>query len=430
MLAKLWPMALLALLLLYSGCAQPPPSTPTPAITPAPAPDVLPGNGAVRASGKIVPAQKADLSLPAGGLVQTVPAAVGKRVEVGETLVELDRTAAEAAVIQARAGLFRAQADLAALRTGPRPQEIAAAQASLDAFKARLAQLAEAGRPAALAAAKADLAAAEAARQRLFDGPSEEERIVALAELSNAKAALSRAQSAYDQVSSRNDVGMLPESQELQEATNNYEAAQARYDALFATPDASAAAAASAQIQQAQAALDRLQNPATQSQIAEAEAQVRGAQAELDLLTAGPRDETLAAAAVAITEAAAVLQGAEADLANTEIHAPFTGTVTALSVNPGETVQPGQVVVTLADLDHLQMETTDLSERDVARVAVGQPAIVHLEALATEIEGRVTSIAPEASVIGGDVVFAVVVELDNPPPGLRWGMSGEVEINP
>lgn len=33
-------------------------------------------------------------------------------------------------------------------------------------------------------------------------------------------------------------------------------------------------------------------------------------------------------------------------------------------------------VVTLADLDRLQAETTDLSERDVARVRVGQPATV------------------------------------------------------
>ena len=42
------------------------------------------------------------------------------------------------------------------------------------------------------------------------------------------KAALRQAQSAYDNLSWRNDIGVLPESRQLQEATNNYEAAQAR----------------------------------------------------------------------------------------------------------------------------------------------------------------------------------------------------------
>jgi hypothetical protein len=74
------------------------------------------------------------------------------------------------------------------------------------------------------------------------------------------------------------------------------------------------------------------------------------------------------------------------------------------------------------------VETTDLSERDVARVALGQETIVYVEALGDEIPGRVVGIAPQATTIGGDVVYTVYVELDEMPPGLRWGMSTEVEI--
>ena len=73
------------------------------------------------------------------------------------------------------------------------------------------------------------------------------------------------------------------------------------------------------------------------------------------------------------------------------------------------------------------METTDFSERDVARVAVGQPVTVFVEALSKEISGRVLRIAPQATVVGGDVVYAVVVALDEQPPDLRWGMSVEVQ---
>ena len=63
------------------------------------------------------------------------------------------------------------------------------------------------------------------------------------------------------------------------------------------------------------------------------------------------------------------------------LRAPFAGTVTALRLNTGEMALPGQVALTLADLSRLQVETTDLSRRNVDRVAVGQPVSVFVEAL-------------------------------------------------
>lgn len=89
---------------------------------------------------------------------------------------------------------------------------------------------------------------------------------------------------------------------------------------------------------------------------------------------------------------------------------------------------PGQVALTLVDLSRLRVETTDLSELDVARVAVGQRASVYVEPLGVTVGGRVVRLASQAEMIGGDVVYAVLVELDEQPPGLRWGMSVEVEI--
>ena len=84
--------------------------------------------------------------------------------------------------------------------------------------------------------------------------------------------------------------------------------------------------------------------------------------------------------------------------------------------------------VTLADLSHLQVETTDLSERDVTEVQAGQGATVYVEALNVDVPGRVARISPLASTVGGDVVYTVVVDLDEQPAGLRLGMSVEVEI--
>ena len=108
--------------------------------------------------------------------------------------------------------------------------------------------------------------------------------------------------------------------------------------------------------------------------------------------------------------------------------APFDGTIISVDVAAGETVVPGRVAVLLGDLSKYQIETTDLSERDVARVKVGQTVNVSIEALGETFTGKVTSIALVSSTLGGDVVYTVTIELDEQPQGLLWGMSADVEI--
>ena len=159
-----------------------------------------------------------------------------------------------------------------------------------------------------------------------------------------------------------------------------------------------------------------------------AKAQQAQAEQQLALLKEDPSAEQIATARAQVAQAEAAVQVVRVALAQAEIRAPFAGTISALAISPGEAVVPGQTVLALTDLSQLRVETTDLSERDVAQVALGQEAVVYVEALAEEIPGRVVGIAPQASTIGGDVVYTVSVELAEQPPGLRWGMSTEVEI--
>jgi multidrug efflux pump subunit AcrA (membrane-fusion protein) len=418
-------------LVLLAGCAGRPTAAPAPvsAVTPAATPARQPRSGAVSASGKIAPAQKAELSFPAAGRVQTVTVKEGDQVQAGVVLVTLDKAAAEAAVAQAQATLARAQANLAGLKAGPRPEELTAAQAAVDAVQAQLARVKEPARPEEIAAAEAALAAARAAQSKVQAGPDANAVAAAAAELASAQAAVRQAQAAYDQIKGNPDAGRYPQALQLEQATNALAAAQARYRQITASPSAADLAAAQAAVDQAAAALAKTKAAARPADITAAEAEVRRAQAQYDLLKAGVRPEPLAAAAADISAAEAALWRAQVDLANTELAAPFAGVVTALKVNPGEMALPGQVVLTLADLSHLRVETTDLSERDVARVAIGRPATVSVDALGAQIAGHVAAIAPQANVVAGDVVYTVVVELDNPPAGLRWGMSAEVEIN-
>ena len=126
--------------------------------------------------------------------------------------------------------------------------------------------------------------------------------------------------------------------------------------------------------------------------------------------------------------AQALLDIAQANLAQATLLAPAGATVASVDILPGEYVSQNQALVTLAALDALQLETTDLSERDITRVKVGAPVDISIQALNESFRGKVIRISPMASTVGGDVVFKVTIGFDQQPEGLRWGMSAEVAI--
>ena len=129
-----------------------------------------------------------------------------------------------------------------------------------------------------------------------------------------------------------------------------------------------------------------------------------------------------------VQQAQVTLELAQISLAEGTLTAPFEGIVASLSVIPGEFVQSDQAVVTLATLNSLQVETTDLSERDIAKVKIGAPVSIFIEALNENFSGNVVSISPKADTVGGDVVFKVIIAFDKQPENLLWGMTAEVTI--
>ena len=82
----------------------------------------------------------------------------------------------------------------------------------------------------------------------------------------------------------------------------------------------------------------------------------------------------------------------------------------------------------LADLENLRVETTDLNEIDVARIEIGDTAIVNFDALPdVVVEGKVIRVAQKAAE-GSGVNYTVVVLLDEIPEKLRWGMTAFVDV--
>jgi multidrug resistance efflux pump len=128
-------------------------------------------------------------------------------------------------------------------------------------------------------------------------------------------------------------------------------------------------------------------------------------------------------------QAQSALDSAQAALAQATLVAPYDGTIVSINVVPGELVRSGQVVAVIGDLTHMQVETTDLSERAIAAVRIGQAASIRLKAFTQDLSGKVIMIAPLGVESKGDIVYKVTIDLDKQPDGLMWGMTGDVDIN-
>ena len=295
------------------------------------------GLGLTQIDARVVPVEESNLSLNSNGIIAEVLVNEGEEVAAGQVLVRLDDNLARVSATQAQANLARAQANLEKLKAGARQQEIEQAQAAVDAAQARYNKLANTTLPGEVASAQASVASAQASYAKTAEGASAEELIAARNDLANAEAKLRNATSKYNQVKDRSDVGMLPESLELEQATHAYGAAQARLENLEAGASQASLSLAAAQITQAQVQLDNARAGQADS-LAESEASLQSALASLELLKAGNRTEDVAAAEADVASAAAQLQQALIALAQTELKAPFAGTVAELNVAVGESI--------------------------------------------------------------------------------------------
>lgn len=382
----------------------------------------------ILADAKVVPVLRSDLNMAASGIAMQIAVREGDRVEAGDLLIKLDDAQQRVAVAQAQANLARAQANLDRILAGARSEDIAIAEAALQAAQANYERLVNAAAPGNIKSAEAALARAQAEYNRLTQGPSEEVLIAARANLASAEAQLNQARSAYNRVRDMADVGMRPESLNMQQATINFEAAQARLDDLLNGPTQAELAVASASIRQAQAQLDMMKN-AMPSDVTAAAAQVAQAQAQLDALKSGARSEEIAAAEADVASATAALQQALVALRNTELRAPFAGVVASLNVNVGEQVAPGLPVIQLADDSAWEIRTSDLTELDVVGVTQGKLVTLTFDALPDlQLNGTVDRIRPIGQDNRGDTVYTVVVKPERQDSRLLWNMTAVVDF--
>jgi HlyD family secretion protein len=116
-------------------------------------------------------------------------------------------------------------------------------------------------------------------------------------------------------------------------------------------------------------------------------------------------------------------------LDETELRAPFAGTIAALDLKVGETVVPGTPVVHLADLATWQIETTDLTELNIVRVRPGSAVTVTFDAIpALELPGTVSRIRALGENKQGDITYVVTITPDRQDERLHWNMTASVSM--
>ena len=239
------------------------------------------------------------------------------------------------------------------------------------------------------------------------------------------------------------DVLVQLESDELRAALAQAVAAErqakARLEGLRSTGRTAAQAAraqADASLQAASASLARVQRLVAEgfyspAQLDEARravdvarAQQLSAQAQLQANADAGTEVAQAQAQLALAQAATV--AAQARLAQATLVAPADARVLVRGVEPGQIVQPGKALLSLALAGPTQL-VAQVDERFLEQLQPGQPAWVVADAFATQrFAARVLSIAPAVDAQRGAI--EVKFSIEQAPAFLREDMTLSVEV--
>lgn len=273
----------------------------------------------------------------------------GDRVRQGQPIISLQSDDLQAILQQKKAALEQAQANLALLQAGTRPEQIAQARATLVQAQARLRDAQKGAQPQEIAQAVAQIESAKS-------------------ELDLAKSRTKR----YGQLRKEGAVSQDQFEGYLKQQRSNAAAlavAQKRLEQLRQTRS-SDMSALSAAVEQQRQNLRQQEN--------------------------GPRPAEIAQARSQVNQAAAQVRSAQAQLRYTKVLAPFTGVVGNIPVKVGEYAGKGDRLTTLTKNDFFDLNLAIPLDR-AQRLRLGLPVQL-LDARGGSIaQGAVSFIAPNAT---------------------------------
>ncbi len=407
----------------------------------------------VSESGAIEPVRVVEIKSRVPGRIEALFVDEGAVVQQGQLLARIDPREIQQQVEQGSAQVESAKANTERARIALEMQE-REARLQLRQAEIRLEQI-ERELEAQPTITRASLQSAESAFKsaqenlRLLETVKHPQERVELANaLRTAEAQLEEAQRNYERLQNLLDKGYVSRQQvdsartALTNAESQLRNLQQRQQQL-AEQQRIELETARAQLESARAELERARANAIQDEIkrkAYESAKNDVENARLRLREIEMRRLELQQAQASERQATSQFQNLMIQFSETDVRAPISGVVTRRYREVGELVMSGTTgfgegtpIMQVADLSQMRVRL-NLNELDVAKVRVGMPVEVRVDALPDKVfKGEVRKIAP-ASQSGqgasalGVVKFAVEVYLKQTDPALRPGMTARCRI--
>ena len=366
----------------------------------------------VALSGNLAAASETDLDFTASGRVSAVTVAAGQQVTAGQALATLDTTTLQAALDQAQATLSSAQAKLSADEQGTTPSSLAQAEASVNSAQVSLAN--------ATTAYNDTLAVNDAS-------------------ITQSQAQLQQDQTAQQNDCAANANGQQCQSDQVKVNTDQANLASAQSKAQQSDDSAMAQVnTAHVTLQNAQNSLAALQQGATPKQIQQDEAQVQIDQIGVNTAQTNLSGATVTAPVSGMVEAVNVTPGQQVSGGSSSSSSGSgassggsgsgaTGTAGSSSASSSSSSSSTSHAIVLVTPGVFQV-TGSVSDAQVDEITVGQSAQVVPAGSQEAVTGKVTYVAPVATVSSGVATFPVTVVLNGTNPSLRAGMSASVSV--
>jgi RND family efflux transporter MFP subunit len=390
----------------------------------------------VSLTGNTKPEQSVSLSFGSSGTISNVYSDLGKQVQAGQVLAELNMNDLVAGLHQAQANVDAQQAKLQGLQSGARPEDIALyKQKYADASSA----LVIAMNNTYLQTESAVLRYADTlftngttvnpAIQVSTQSRDEEQsinmdRIIAGEKLKKWKTALTSISASSDD-KSINDTRSIGT-----DAVNFISGFISHLGTIVGILNPNGSNLSQTVIDTYRTNINTAAQIVTSGASAEQTAYAAWTSADETLISqqAGSKSTDISAQVAAVKSAQAGVDSSLANIQNAEIVAPLSGTITQFDAKVGQLASPSTPLVSIMSDSGYEVDA-GASEIDVGKIALGNKVSMTIDALPNEtFPGSVFYIAPAQTNVQGVITYQIKISFDKPDPRFKSGFTVNIDI--
>ncbi len=405
----------------------------------------------VSETGQVEKGEKINLSFQNAGKIEKIYVEVGENVKKGDILAKLETNNLKIQLQDAKAALSLVQAQLNKLLAGASQEEIKVAQTkvensqvSLDTAKQNLDDAYEDAvnnlNDSYLKAYGAQNSVA--AIQRTYFITSDQEGVRVKENKEAIEAAVSAIRSYLTEVQNNPtkeniDLNLNQIKNELSAIFNSLavirEACEApAYRSVVSSTDKSSLDTQRTNINTAITNVVNSQQSISSDKLSieSAELDLQTTKDNLAVVQAPARQEDVDLYRAKVDQANAQVDLLENQNQESILKSPVDGQIAEINKRVGETIQPvlQDSVITLLPASPYDI-TADIYEEDVVKMKIDNEVEISLVAFPDQtFKGKVISIYPAENLIDGVVYYKVIVAIDQPPEGIRSGMTADLQI--